>query len=442
MTTSFRTLTSSPPARAFAAFLPLILLTSCTSVAPGVSRAPQADLEHNVRKEQEYIAFNPQYKQEKAEQIAKARAFYGKVREREAAGTNTACSKQILWELKALLTQTADSKLIDQRLADLDSSLAHPELEAVAAEQNSKDGSWGRCYTTWYCKLDASCEELGREYNKKRPLKVPPSFLDRVNSPEKLTAYLESVSVSDIPRTGVDNLLEFNLSLSNLMRLILRDRPKGYPWDPRLKTTLMHLVLGRFRNPKTGWWGERYVRDGRLVFVDDLSATFHIVTYLHGNVPDLSRVVDTTLAVKDLDYPVGWLWKSQYWNHNNMDVVALFKAGWPYASAAQKKAMAVEIEKMLHWCVTESLQPDGTFKPHVVDGSLEEGEYYATSFLARIGFFDKKERFWTDREFPEAAAIRENILAYVLKHRNSGGSGGSYYESILVDCLNYHPSGN
>jgi hypothetical protein len=88
------------------------------------------------------------------------------------------------------------------------------------------------------------------------------------------------------------------------------------------------------------------------------------------------------------------------------------------------------------------LQPDGTFKPNIADGSIEEGEYYAASFLARIGFFDKSKRFWTDREFPEADAIRQTIIAYVLAHRNTGGSGGGYYESILVDCLNYHPSGN
>ena len=249
-----------------------------------------------------------------------------------------------------------------------------------------------------------------------------------------------SVSVSDIPHTGVDNLLELNLSLSNLMRLILRDHPRGYPRDRRLKTTLMHLVFGHFRNSRTGWWGERYVRNGHVEFVDDLSTAFHIVTYLHGDVTDMPRVIDTTLAVKDLDYPVGWLWKSQYWNHNNMDVVALFKAGWSHSSAAQRKLMTLEIEKMLHWCLTESLQPNGTFKPHVADGSLEEGEYYGTSFLARIGFFDKKERFWTNREFPEAEAIRQTITAYVLAHQKTGGSGGGYYEGILVDCFHYPPS--
>ena len=416
-----------------------LLSSSCATQLAKVPRARPADLEHNARTEQEYVAFDPHYKESKAERIARTRVLLQRVREREAAGQNTSCSKEILWELKALITQTADFKLIDQRLADLESSLAHPELEGDADDQDPADGSWGRCYAPWYCKLDAAGEHLGKETNKKHAPKFKPRFLDRVNSPEKLTDYLTSVSVSDIPQTGVDHLLEFNLSLSNLMRLILRDRPRGYPWDPRLKATVRRLVH-RFRNPKTGWWGERYIRSGRVVFVDDLSTTFHIVTFLHGNVPDLPRVVDTTLAVKDLDYPVGWRWKGQYWNHNNMDVVALFKAGWPQANAAQKKAMTAEIEKMLQWCLTESLQADGSFKPHPGDGSLEEGEYYAASFLGRLGFFDKSERFWTDREFPDAEEVRQKIIGYILNHRGSGGSGGSYYESVLVDVFHYTPT--
>lgn len=418
---------------------PLVLTSCATSNTPKVRQPLPTDLEQKTRAEQEFTAFDPHYKEEKAARIASARTFYATVREREASGQSTTCSKEILWELKALLTQTANFTLVDQRLADLESSLNHPELEAGADQQNPADGTWGRCYVEWYCKLDAFLDDLGKESNKYREPALPPHFLDRVNSPEKLTEYLTSISVSDIPRTGVDNLLEFNLSLGNLIRLIPRDRPQGYAWDPRLKAVLMNLIMHRFRNPRTGYWGERYVRDGHLVFIDDLSTTFHVVTFLHGNVPNLPRVIDTTLAVKDLDYPVGWLFKGQYWNHNNMDVVALFKAGWPHANIAQKQDMTAEIEKMLHWCLTESLQPDGSFKPHVADGSLEEGEYYATAFLARIGFFDKKERFWTDREFPEAAAIREKILAYVLAHQKSGGSGGSYYESILEDCLHYQP---
>jgi hypothetical protein len=350
------------------------------------------------------------------------------------------CSSQILWQLKALITQTADFQHIDRRIEDLKTSLDRPEQQTVADWQDSVDGSWGRCFDEWYCKLNAFCDAIDKPENKSFAEQIYPHFLDQVNSPERLTGYLVSISVSDVLHTGVDHLLEFNLSLSNLLRLILRGQPTGYPWDPRLKATIKDLVLNRFRNPDTGWWGESYLRNGSVKFVDDLSTTFHIVTYLHGEVSDIPRVVATALAVKNLNYPVGWLWKGQYWNHNNMDVVALFRAGWSQASAEQRKAITVEIERMLQWCLNESLQSDGSFKPHVADGSLEEGVYYGASFLSRIGYFDKSQRFWTDQDFSGANAVRERIIAYILKHRSTGGSGGSYYESALTDFLGYKPS--
>jgi hypothetical protein len=231
----------------------------------------------------------------------------------------------------------------------------------------------------------------------------------------------------------VDHRRELNESLSNIMRLILHDRPGGYAWHPQLKETLMDLILHRLRNPETGYWGESYVRDGRVEFVDDLSVTFHVISYLHGDVPDLPKVIDHTLAVKDLEYPIGWLEDEHYVNHHNMDVVTLFKLGWPHASDAQRTAMATEINKMLHWCLTETLQPDGSFKRSQADGadSLEEVTAWGVAFLDRIGFFDRSNRFWTNQEFPDAEGIRQRIIANILQHRATGGAGGGYYEDAL-----------
>jgi hypothetical protein len=375
----------------------------------------------------------------KADRVARLRLLQAKVREKEAAGYPTVCSRQILWEIGALITQTSDFRFIDKRFEDIDSSLVHQEKEILAEKQDTLEGNWGKCFVEWFCKLNEFCDEIGKEENKNSILKFQPHFLDQVNSPEKLTNYLMSISVSDIPKTGKDNLLEFNLSMSNLMRLILRDRPKGYPWDPKLKEILRNLIFNHFRNHETGWWGESYLRDGKIQFVDDLSTTFHVVTYLKGDVPDLQKVVSTTLAVKDLNYPAGWLWNGAYWNHNNMDVVALFKAGWHYAKKDQKRAISGEIQKMLNWCLSESLQPDGSFKPHIADGSLEESVYYGVSFLGRIGYFDKSDRFWTEQTFKDSDSVRTKIIGYILKHNETGGSGGSYYESALTDYLHYKP---
>src|SRR5207248_879925 len=115
-----------------------------------------------------------------------------------------------------------------------------------------------------------------------------------------LTKYFEGVMVSDIARTGRDNYREFNESMSVLQRMLIRGRPKGYAFHSKLKETLMELIRHRFRDAETGWWGPSYVRDGKTVFIDDLSITFHTVSYFKGDVSDLAKVVQTALAVKDL----------------------------------------------------------------------------------------------------------------------------------------------
>jgi len=72
--------------------------------------------------------------------------------------------------------------------------------------------------------------------------------------------------VSDVARAGRDNARELNESMENLGRLIVRGWPSYYRWDPRLKRAMMDILLNRLRNPKIGWWGSRYVRDGGVQF--------------------------------------------------------------------------------------------------------------------------------------------------------------------------------
>jgi hypothetical protein len=407
-----------------------------TETNAAVTSLPRADYEINLRKEEQFVTFDPHYKEAQAERVARTRLLGKQVLEREATGQNVELSYQILFEIIWRLTQTADFKRLDQRLDDLQASLAHPEHEMEAEEQDPADGSWGRGYTEWFLKLSATWDHHDQE------TRIPLRFLDKVNSPEKLTDYLTALSVSDIARTGVDHYREFNEALSCFARMIPRDRPKGYVYDPKLKETFMDLLLHRFRNPATGYWGESYVQDGHVQFIDDLSITFHTITYLHGNVSDLDKVAATTLAIKDLDFPVGWLYKGQYWNHNNLDVVGILQYSWPHASAAQKKALAIELNKMLRWTVDESLQPDGSFKRVEADGSVEEKTHFGAAFLARVGYFDKSKRFWTDQDFPEAEGVRQRIIGFIEKHRKSGAMGGTQYESALEELNHTVASSN
>jgi hypothetical protein len=415
----------------------ILLLGSSGATASEGVYVPQADIEANARMERDFLAYDPHYREEKAQRIERIRDIARKVFERESSGQTTACSHQILFEAMSLIVSSADFKLIDQRLNDAEASLTQPELQARAQRPDPVDGSFGACYVEWYLRVGASYDQFRKSLDSTNPPAPLPLWLNRISTPAKLTQYLTSISVSDISRTGIDHERELNDMLAVLARMLLRD--SKFSVDPQLKQTLLDLILHRLRNAETGWWGESYTRNGHVEFIDDLSITFHVVSYLSGNVPDMVRVVDTSLAVKHMDYPVGWLWKGQPWNHNNMDVVTLFQCGWPTAAEEQRKAMRTEIENMLHWCLADSLQPDGSFKPVIADGSLEEGMEYGVAFLARIGFFDKSKRFWTTQDFPEAEKVRSRILTYVKKHEASGGAGGTQYQGVLED-LNELPS--
>ena len=190
--------------------------------------------------------------------------------------------------------------------------------------------------------------------------------------------------------------------------------------------------MNKARHNETGYWGEWYKTGDRLTKTDQLSITFHIISYLKGKITDWPKVIDTTLAIKDKRYPNGWLSRTGYANHHNMDVVVIFRYGWEHATTRQQEAIRTELRKMLDWCLKESLQPEGSFRMR--DGeSLEETVYFGAAFLSRIGYFDPAKRFWTEEEFSGAAEAREHIARFIRAHLSSGGEGGSYYRDALAE---------
>ncbi len=106
-------------------------------------------------------------------------------------------------------------------------------------------------------------------------------------------------------------------------------------------------------------------------------------------------MAETTLRIKDLRYPAGWKPddKRQYSDHNNYGtLVTLLGYGWKQAPALQPR-IAAEIQAMVDWCMTQSLDGDRFRNP---DGSPLDAFYDAVCFLRQIGFFyPNASRFWT-----------------------------------------------
>ncbi|HUJ11659.1 MAG TPA: hypothetical protein VL171_16745 [Verrucomicrobiae bacterium] len=350
----------------------------------------------------------------------------------EKTGQNTRCARQILNETEWLVDDTRNFKRIAEHLETLRTMLKDPASLNAPDEQSETDGSWGRCYMEWFFKLDASFDEISALDDKHQVPKYRVRFLDRINSPEKLTAHLNNLLTSDLETDGVDRGRELNETIADLLRLVIHHEPENYPYHPQLKETFLNFLMNEARNTETGYWGEWYkTRDG-IKKTNGLSLTFHIISYLKGDITDWPKVIDTTLAIKNKRYPNGWLSHSGYANHHNMDVVVLFRYGWNHATPQQQEAIRVELHKMLDWCLKESLQPDGSFRVRDEE-SLEESSYFGAAFLARLGYFDRTRRFWTDEDFPGAGEAKQHIAQFIRAHLNSGGEGGSYYRDALAE---------
>jgi hypothetical protein len=329
---------------------------------------------------------------------------------RQSAGEGMQYSMHIYREIRWRLNFTPDTDGTRVEIAELRRSLALSSSEQeLATEQQSSDGSWGLGFTAWYLRLYYSVAEAKRcRANPRYPL----SFLDRINSPEKLTAVLDSDLMDNFTKTREFKEEELNETFSALARILFATQPTGcYALHPGLRAALRDFVA-HWQNPATGCWGQWLVdRQGRIWEMDDISMTFHVVSDLHGEVPHLDLIAKRLLQLDDVDFPAGIRFNRHYENHLNWDAVKIFRYSWPTLDTGTRERVRAEISHMLHWCLTKSYQPDGSFKVSDLDDTLGDAFEYGVDFLQEVGYFNHQNRFWTNQDFPNAKAIHDRIEA-------------------------------
>ena len=209
-------------------------------------------------------------------------------------------------------------------------------------------------------------------------------------------------------RDGVDRRKELNFATAGLVRLILRRRPRGYPWDSRLDGVIRRFVAD-WQDPQTGFFGADYQIGGQRYRTADLSLTFHMARYLEGKIGHWPRLIDSLLAMRDRRYPNGWLDRAGLSSHNNYDVAVLFQLGWPQMMPDQRRRARQELDRLLDWCLGSAISAEGVVVARAASESLPESYYFAIAFLDTVGFFDPAKRFWTDRGFPDAPRLRARL---------------------------------
>jgi hypothetical protein len=276
-----------------------------------------------------------------------------------------------------------------------------------AADLQAPNGSWGQEFTVWYLQLYYSVDHV---LECKTVPKQLLSFLNRVNSPEKLDAQLDSDLLDNFTKTGVFNREELDETFSAVARLLFAtEQTRCYTFHPQLRDALKQFVA-RWQNPATGCWGQWMVdREGRLWKMDDMAMTFHVVSDLHAEVQHKDMIARRLLELDRVNFPAGIRFDGHYENHLDWDAVKIFRSAWPTLDEPTRQQVRAEISRMLNWCLTQSYQPDGSFKVSDLDDTIGDSYRYGVDFLRETGYFRREDRFWTDQQFPESKSVQNHI---------------------------------
>ena len=345
-------------------------------------------------------------------------ALRQQLRDRQRNGDDLACARQILVEAHWLMNYTNRERDLRHRIKDLKAQLAQPDRE-LPNQRDPQDDGFGRCHKEWFLRVDDSFHRLSDAIEREgRPRLSSLKLLERINTPEKLTAYFEGLLISDVAREGVDRRKELNVMVTAISQFLFLPKFQDYArrayasgrLHPGMADALKRFMDERWQDPETGFWGAIYRDRDRLVRTADLSITFHIVSYREGEVPLWERIVSTTFDIRERPYPYGWEDQGRQNTHHSYDVACLLRMGWPTMTDLQRARAAAELSIMLSRVLRVSLRRDGSFDDRPFD-SVAHAYYFGVSFLDEVGYFRPSRRFWTDFPFQDGETIRARIEA-------------------------------
>ena len=353
----------------------------------------------------EFAKYDPDYitkhkfYSERLEELAKRMA------DAQARGKTLPCTQQLYLEAKWLLAYSAHWKQLEDLIERVNVSLQQKD-QGFASEQGPSDGLYGICYDARFMQFDATIGALERLSARGERPRYRIRSTGEMDTGKKLLTRLQDLLISDIAHTGMNNRGQLSSLITSISQAAFKPHLNKIISDTvilRSAESFAGLIKGfQFflsgsQNPETGYWGAWYVVNGEVVKTDDLSMTYHIIAYRKGNVEHWAQILKTTRAIMNEPYPYGWLHNGQYTNHNLYDVARIYKYGWPHMTEAQRRDASEQIQFMLDWSIANTLDADGSFKfdPTFSD-SLADEYYFGVSLFDETGYWQPKDRFWSE----------------------------------------------
>lgn len=315
-------------------------------------------------------------------------ALQAAMHRRMAAGENLACSTQIFDEIHWLVNFTDRRDAVEQRMADLRESLNRRD-QSFATRQDPADGSFGPCYSAWFLRFDASVDPLKALAREGKQPEVPLTIWDPVDTPDEVRAVLREALISDLS-SGYNKRKELNKLVTALGQLLwLDDTAAVFPDHldrQALAEALRKFVDDEWQDRETGYWGAWYEDGGTLHKTNDLSITFHIVSYRGGDVRHLDKIAATTFAIRNVPYPYGWDTGGTQNNHHAYDVARIINLAWDRLDATARAHASAAVYLMGARSLAMSINDDGMFDPRPFTG-VGEAFYFGIAFFEQIGLF-------------------------------------------------------
>src|SRR5258708_35941283 len=81
-------------------------------------------------------------------------------------------------------------------------------------------------------------------------------------------------------------------------------------------------------------------------------------------------------------------------------------------SGDQRELARTEVRRMIDFCLSETLNADGSFK--LMDEDTVGSSYmFPVELLDEAGYFRKSRRFWTDESFPGSLEVAQRVAAKI-----------------------------
>ncbi|MGH6943474.1 MAG: hypothetical protein ACREH6_04525, partial [Geminicoccaceae bacterium] len=256
-----------------------IAATLLAAVSPALGDGWRSQVTREMLEEQ-FVLFEPDYRQLKAPRLERLRVLEDKLFALQAEGEPMFCSAHMLTETRWLLKSTTQWSRIDKQLWLLGVSLLDQD-QYFAMSQESYDGSWGVCYDEWFKKLDPMIQAVNGMARKDiGPAQSDLKFLQPIDTPQELAAYLDAVRVSEIAATGLNRRDELGAVTSVVAEIVFKQPLQDY-----LARHVKGIELGAdyddvfrryvddWQDPETGYWGPWFDIGGEVRKATDLSLT-------------------------------------------------------------------------------------------------------------------------------------------------------------------------